>query len=171
MDFDVSKTQSLAPGRCSATVRKWLQEQPGYAAELASSQPAALSHAYEARSRCFYVRGGRRLLPLKEGEVDRRRRRGEAERGDRWWRSAVWIVPPAGVGSRHLSRRLVPGNIQLQALRLELQLPGLNVEVIRLRHHLMRIHHVCRRPLQVHCRLLRDREVRGADRDVAQRPG
>ena len=97
----------------------------------------------------MHVRG-RRLLPLEESEVDRRRRWCEAERWDRGWRSPVWIVPPAGVRRRHLRGGLVTGNIQLQALSLELQLPGLSVEVIRLRHHLMCIHHVCRRSLEVH---------------------
>ena len=111
----------------------------------------------------------RRLLPLEESEVDRRRRRCEAERWDRGWRSPVWIVPPAGVRRRHLRGGLVTGNIQLQALSLELQLPGLSVEVIRLRHHLMCIHHVCRRSLEVHSCLFRDSEIRRADRDIAQR--
>jgi len=116
----------------------------------------------------MHVRG-RRLLPLEESEVDRRRRRCEAERWDRGWRSPVWIVPPAGVRRRHLRGGLITGNIQLQALSLELQLPGLSVEVIRLRHHLMCIHHVCRRSLEVHSCLFRDGEIRRADRDIAQR--
>ena len=45
----------------------------------------------------------------------------------------------------------------------------LSVEVIRLRHHLMCIHHVCRRSLEIHSCLFCDSEIRRADRDIAQR--